>query len=206
MMPPPAIPLISAVDEPVTSHNGTVLPPYSTTYYFDQLIDHNNPLLGTFKQRYWHTYEYYEPGALKECSDCFIYVNYLSTGGPIILTTPGESNANGKLVPPYNFSRIFICETVTGYYTYLTNKSINGLIAQQQNGSTIVLEHRFYGLSNPFPDLTVKSLRYHTIQQAIDDLVYFAQNVTLPMPNGDKVTPDKAPWILIGGSYSGAYV
>ena len=47
---------------PVTSRNGTVLPPYDTTYYFDQLIDHNNPSLGTFKQRYWHTYEWYERG------------------------------------------------------------------------------------------------------------------------------------------------
>ena len=91
----------------------------------------------------------------------------------------------------------------TGYSGYLTNRTINGRIAQQQNGSTIVLEHRFYGLSNPLPDLSVQSLRLHTIQQAIDDLVYFANNVKLPQPNGDKVTPDKAPWILIGGSYSG---
>jgi hypothetical protein len=65
MMLPPPIPRISPVDDPVTSRNGTVLPPYSTTYYFDQLIDHNNPSLGTFKQRYWHTYEFYEPGACK---------------------------------------------------------------------------------------------------------------------------------------------
>lgn len=75
--------------------------------------------------------------------------------------------------------------------------------AQQQNGTTIVLEHRFYGLSNPFPDLSVKSLRVHTIQQAIDDLEYFAKNVNLPMPGGDSLTPDKAPWVLIGGSYAG---
>ncbi|KAG6830155.1 hypothetical protein H0H87_008998 [Tephrocybe sp. NHM501043] len=154
-------------DAPVVSRNGTELPPYNTVYYFDQLIDHNNPSLGTFKQRYWHTYEFYEPG------------------GPIILMTPGEGNADG-------------------YSGYLTNTTINGLIAQQQNASTIVLEHRFYGFSNPYPDLTVKSLKVHTIQQAIDDLVYFTQNVVLPMPGGDQVTPDKAPWILIGGSYSGA--
>jgi len=70
----------------------------------------------------------------------------------------------------------------------------------------VVLEHRFYGLSNPYPDLSVKSLKYHTIQQAIDDYEYFAKNVNLPMPNGDSVTPDKAPWILVGGSYAGALV
>ena len=76
-------------------------------------------------------------------------------------------------------------------------------IAQHQSGSAIVLEHRFYGFSNPYPDLSVKSLRVHTIQQAIDDLEYFATHVHLPMPGGDQVTPDKAPWILVGGSYSG---
>ena len=64
--PRPTVPIVpmptGLVATPVTSRNGTVLPPYTTTYYFDQLIDHNNPSLGTFKQRYWHTYEWYEPG------------------------------------------------------------------------------------------------------------------------------------------------
>lgn len=44
------------------------------------------------------------------------------------------------------------------------------------------------------------------IQQAIEDLEYFAKNVNLPMPGGDSVTPDKAPWILVGGSYAGKQV
>ena len=57
---PVVVPPASGV---VTSRNGTALPPYNTTYYFDQLIDHANPSLGTFKQRYWHTYEFYEKGA-----------------------------------------------------------------------------------------------------------------------------------------------
>ncbi|KAJ3511571.1 hypothetical protein NLJ89_g4020 [Agrocybe chaxingu] len=169
MMPMATVPMASlpAMNIPVTSRNGTILPAYTTAYFFDQLIDHDKPSLGTFKQRFWHTWEFYEPG------------------GPIILMTPGEVNAEG-------------------YSSYLTNRTIPGLIAQQQNGSTVVLEHRFYGLSNPYPDLSVKSFRVHTIQQAIDDLEYFAKKVHLPMPGGDSVTPDKAPWILVGGSYSGA--
>ncbi|KAG6839818.1 hypothetical protein C0991_011338 [Blastosporella zonata] len=168
IMRPPSIPIVPLVNNgPVVSRNGTVLPSYDTVYEFDQLIDHNNPSLGTFKQRFWHTYEFYEPG------------------GTIILMTPGETNADG-------------------YSGYLTNLTINGQIAQQQNGSAVLVEHRFYGLSNPLPDLTVESLKLHTLQQAIDDLVYFAQNVNLPMPNGDKLTPDLAPWVLVGGSYSGA--
>ncbi|KAI0309586.1 serine carboxypeptidase S28-domain-containing protein [Amylostereum chailletii] len=168
--PLPLPPPVSAGDDHaqvIHANTGAVLPPLNTTYYFDQLIDHDDPGLGTFKQRYWTTWNFYEPG------------------GAIVLFTPGEANA-----APY-----------TGY---LTNSTVNGQIAQQEKGATIVLEHRYYGFSNPFPDLTVKSLRYHTIQQAVDDLVYFAENVKLPMPGGDKVAPGQAPWVLVGGSYSGA--
>ena len=77
--PTPTVPVIDISDfgAPVTSRNGTELPPYNTTYYFDQLIDHDDSSLGTFKQRFWHTYEFYEPG------------------GPIILMTPGEVAADG---------------------------------------------------------------------------------------------------------------
>lgn len=92
----------------------------------------------------------------------------------------------------------------SGFDGYLTNRTINGQIAQQEKGAAVVLEHRFYGLSNPLPDLSVVSLKLHTIQQAIDDLEYFAQNVKLPQPDGDNIAPGKAPWVLIGGSYSGA--
>ena len=46
-----------------------------------------------------------------------------------------------------------------------------------------MLEHRYYGLSNPYDDLSVASLKFHTIQQAVDDLEYFAKNVVLPQPD-----------------------
>jgi len=137
------------------------------TYFFNQPIDHSNPSLGTFQQRFWMNWEFYEEG------------------GPIIIFTPGEANAE-----PY-----------TGY---LTNLTVNGQIAQQQKGATIVIEHRFFGLSNPYPDLTVKSLKYLTIQLGVDDLAYFAQTADLPMPGGNNVKPDTIPWVLVGGSYSGA--
>jgi hypothetical protein len=65
------------------------------------------------------------------------------------------------------------------------------------------LEHRFFGQSNPIDNLKSESLKLLTIQQAIDDLEYFAKNVVLPQPNGDQLTPDEAPWVLVGGSYSG---
>lgn len=75
----PAAPRVTApADVPVVSRNGTQLPPYTQVYTFQQLIDHNNPSLGTFTQRFWHTWEFYEQG------------------GPIIIFTPGEIAADGK--------------------------------------------------------------------------------------------------------------
>lgn len=58
----PVVRLGARASLPVTSINGSQLPAYNEVYYFDQLIDHNRPHLGTFKQRYWHTWEYYKPG------------------------------------------------------------------------------------------------------------------------------------------------
>ena len=51
--PIPVIPVVDTegLDAPVNSANNA-LPPYSTWYYFQQLIDHNDPSLGTFTQRY----------------------------------------------------------------------------------------------------------------------------------------------------------
>lgn len=58
----PGIPKIPVPERSVTSTNGTALPSLTTVYYFDQLIDHNNPNLGTFQQRYWMNWEFYECG------------------------------------------------------------------------------------------------------------------------------------------------
>ena len=83
---------------------------------------------------------------------------------------------------------------------------MSGTIGQATNGAVVILEHRYYGQSQPFRDMSVANLKYHTIAQAMDDLVYFAQNVNLTMPGGDTdaIRPHKAPWILLGGSYAGA--
>jgi hypothetical protein len=88
-------------------------------------------------------------------------------------------------------------------WPFVTNKSIFGQIAQQEHGAVLLFEHRFFGFSNPYPDLKTESLNLLTLDQSIEDIVYFAENVNLPMPGGDIVTPDVAPWIIGGGSYSG---
>ncbi|KAG8840366.1 hypothetical protein FRB91_006171 [Serendipita sp. 411] len=142
--PHPAMPLVALPADMKPLRDGIELPPYSTIYYFDQLIDHKKPELGTFKQRYMFTWEYYQKG------------------GPIILSTPGTS----------------------------------------EDPKCRYMAYPFQGKAMPPP--------VHTIEQAIEDLVYFARNVHLPFPeaieDGNNVGPDKNPWILVGGSYSGALV
>lgn len=58
----PSLPKVPVPERSITSPNGTALPNITTVYQFDQLIDHDDPVLGTFKQRYWMNWEYYEPG------------------------------------------------------------------------------------------------------------------------------------------------
>jgi hypothetical protein len=55
-------------------------------------------------------------------------------------------------------------------------------------------------------------LSFLTVEQALEDVVTFANNFTLPTSasaagriNGsDSLRPNKTPWIFIGGSYPGA--
>lgn len=61
-LPSPVPVPLEAHDYVPSDPSGRTLPPYNTTYYFNQLIDHTNPSLGTFQQRYYFTAEYYEPG------------------------------------------------------------------------------------------------------------------------------------------------
>ena len=91
----PEVRLGARASLPVVDVNGNELPPYNTVYYFDQRIDHNRPYLGTFKQRFWHTAEYYKPGKWLTVK---VQKHHLTRikGGPIILSTPGERNADCK--------------------------------------------------------------------------------------------------------------
>lgn len=98
LAPRPSVPKVTVDEVAVADPSGKALPPLNTTYLFDQLIDHNNPALGTFKQRFWTTAQFFEAGMV--CVDFAVVTLVdatpnLSSGGPIILFTPGESNAEG---------------------------------------------------------------------------------------------------------------
>ena len=85
---------------------GEPLPPLDTVYYFDQLIDHDDPSLGTFQQRYWVSWDYYQPGepvlASMSAESLIVFA-----GGPILLMNAGEEDASGKCTRlPFPLSRI----------------------------------------------------------------------------------------------------
>ncbi|KAH7061304.1 peptidase S28 [Macrophomina phaseolina] len=138
----------------------------STT--FEQLIDHSNPSLGTFSQRYWWSDEF-----------------WAGPGSPVVFFTPGEGAADN-------------------YVKYLTNSTITGLFAQEIQGAVVMLEHRYWGESSPYDDLTVENLQYLDLAQSIADTTYFARNVLLPFDRNGSSQATRAPWVFSGGSYSGA--
>jgi hypothetical protein len=110
---------------------------------------------------------------------------YKGPGSPVILFTPGEAN-------------------VTGYNTYLGVNRTTGVIAQEIGAAVIVIEHRYWGVSSPYANLSTKNLQYLTLENSIADLVNFAKNAELPFDLSGSSQAAKAPWVLVGGSYSGA--
>ncbi|KAG8895851.1 hypothetical protein FRC01_012164, partial [Tulasnella sp. 417] len=154
--PPPAD------DDPASASAGTA-------YYFNQLIDHGNPSLGTFKQRYFFSDEY-----------------WTRQGAPIVLGNSGEQSADGwdaDLTSPASLQRALMMSL---------------------GAAGVVLEHRYYGESSPYRNLTTANLKYLTLDQSIDDTRYFVQHAKLPWTKKAKTSnPKVVPWINIGCSYPG---
>lgn len=68
--------------------------------------------------------------------------------------------------------------------------------AQTLGANLVYLEHRYYGQSLPFPDLSTEHLKYLTLDNVIEDLADFEKWIaSQPGFSG--------PWISVGGSYSG---
>ncbi|KAJ3491165.1 hypothetical protein NLG97_g5640 [Lecanicillium saksenae] len=141
-----------------------------TLAYFDQLIDHRQPELGTFKQGYYYNTDYYKV-----------------PGSPISMEAPTERELKPKDVA-------------------LTNSSMTGFIAQNVGGAAVAIEHRYFGESTPVnhSDYSADTLQHLTLDNSLQDLVYFARNVKLPFDTEGLSHPDKAPWTLAGCSYPGA--
>ena len=114
----PRIPRISVPERSITDPNGTALPPLTTVYSFNQLIDHNDPSHGTFQQRYWMNWEFYRSGTFSLSSVGSATTYETNLGGPIILCTPGETNADGMLIPKI----IYVIVLIHWQTTLLTSR------------------------------------------------------------------------------------
>ncbi|XP_018571430.1 putative serine protease K12H4.7 [Anoplophora glabripennis] len=71
--------------------------------------------------------------------------------------------------------------------------------AKKYGALLIQLEHRFYGNSQPFSDLSTEHLRYLTSDQALADAANFIKLI-----NKEYELADDVKWIVYGGSYSGS--
>ncbi|KAG0144050.1 hypothetical protein CROQUDRAFT_660484 [Cronartium quercuum f. sp. fusiforme G11] len=110
--------------------------------------------------------------------------SHYETGGPVILLDGGETTGEDRL--PF------------------LDHGILAIIAKATNGIGIILEHRYYGRSFPFQDLSVDSLQYLNTRESLDDSAYFAKNLCLPAFEHLNLTAPHTPWIYYGGSYAGA--
>ncbi|KAF9787086.1 peptidase S28 [Thelephora terrestris] len=132
---------------------------------------------GTFQNRYWYNATYYQQG------------------GPVFLYDVGETNAE-----PFT---AFLDDGESFHSAVMR-------LAKRYHGVAIVWEHRYYGESLPFPinnETTKEQWQFHTVEQALEDVIYFAQRFSFPHPDSRTASyrpyPSTTPWIFIGGSYPG---
>jgi hypothetical protein len=143
--------------------------------YVSLPIDHFDPTKksGTFNNRYWAASSSYKPG------------------GPVFIYDVGEANASSNA--------LFRIQNSTSFFKQ---------IVDQYNGIGIVWEHRFYGNSTPGGPINVntsaESFRFLNTEQSLADVAAFASQFSLTNRGINyTLTPEKTPWVFVGGSYPG---
>ncbi|KAJ2453573.1 hypothetical protein EV183_002098 [Coemansia sp. RSA 2336] len=122
-------------------------------------------------------------GANKTTFKQRIYINENNyvPGGPIYLFNSGETPAS----PAY----------LSAGEPYTLAKATNGLL--------VIMEHRYYGQSYPVRDMSGPSMRYLTVDNALEDIAYFIRNAAAFIKDavGIEISPS-SKWVATGGSYS----
>lgn len=133
---------------------------------------------------HFHNDSIYEPHTNDTFQLRYWYdASHYRPGGPVIVLASGETSGVNRL--PF------------------LQKGLLARLAQSTNGIGVVLEHRYYGTSFPYDNLTTESLRFLRMEQALADTAYFAENVVFNVT--EDTSPSKAPWIIYGGSYAGVF-
>jgi len=96
-------------------------------------------------------------------------------GGPAFIMIGGEAEANPKWLTYGQWSKW----------------------AKENGAAMFLLEHRYYGQSQPTEDMSTENMRYLSSRQGLEDLGHFmtAMNAEYDLT---------APWITFGGSYPGS--
>ncbi|EIN06329.1 peptidase S28 [Punctularia strigosozonata HHB-11173 SS5] len=150
--------------------------PVNHPLFFQMPFDHFGNNSGTFQNRYWINDTYYEKG------------------GPVFIFDSGEQDAQ-PLVPYYLQEYHGLSATMQA--------------AKRYKGIAILWEHRYYGDSLPFPvnsNTTAAQWQFLTTEQALEDVVYFADHFKAPAGSkvaGTSLHPSTTPWVWLGGSYPG---
>ena len=71
--------------------------------------------------------------------------------------------------------------------------------AEKEHAALFALEHRFFGQSMPFKNLTTENYKYLTISQALNDLADFIQFI-----KEDARADKDVKFLVVGGSYPGS--
>ncbi|KAL4903085.1 hypothetical protein BDW74DRAFT_157383 [Aspergillus multicolor] len=113
---------------------------------------------------------------------------FYEPGGPVFVIATGETNGEDR-------------------FEFLSQGIVTQL-AETYNGLGVILEHRYYGESFPFPgdEISVDELRFLSTEQSLADYAYFAQHIIFPGLEEYDLTAPNTPWIAYGGSYAGAQV
>ncbi|EAU29461.1 conserved hypothetical protein [Aspergillus terreus NIH2624] len=136
---------------------------------------------------HFHNESRYEPHTDKHFPLRYWFdAQYYQPGGPVFVIAAGETSGEDR-------------------FPFLSQGIVTQL-AEKYHGLGVILEHRYYGDSYPFDNLTTSNIRFLSTEQAVADYAYFASNVVFPGLDHVDLSPENTPWIAYGGSYAGAFV
>eukprot|EP01117_Protostelium_nocturnum_P005030 TRINITY_DN1818_c0_g1_i1.p1 TRINITY_DN1818_c0_g1~~TRINITY_DN1818_c0_g1_i1.p1 ORF type:complete len:457 (-),score=129.25 TRINITY_DN1818_c0_g1_i1:223-1593(-) len=138
-------------------------------------------------QYYQQTLDHFNSGDIRTFKQRFWanydHFNQSAVDAPIFLYINGEGMIYG---PPSS------------------NNSLVVQLAKEHSGVIVTLEHRFYGESHYFNQLTTENLRYLDSEQALEDLSEFITWFRTQVRNEYNIAKSPLKIFTIGVSYSGA--
>ena len=120
-------------------------------------------------------------------------------------STPGARGAGATFPQRYFIDSSFARDQNSPVIFYIcgestcegaTSTSLVNQLARKYHAHRVALEHRYYGYSQPFSELTTGNLQFLSVAQAIEDLADFQRWAQVKLNLRGK-------WISVGGSYPG---